>query len=110
MSVVAGTWRRPDEEETVESSDEECSSSWKNGSTSCGFSGGWTGSTGSMMGEGGEMGDGGSGGRRGSEISDTVSGHMSSSLQVSLSGLIGTVSNCCSMVGETGVATSIIGE
>ena len=112
ISVVAGSWAWPDDEETVEPSDEECSSSWKNASTFRGFSSGWTGSTGSMMGmgEGEGSGDGGSGKKTGSEISETGSGHMFSSLWFSFSGLIGTRSNCCAMAGDTGVATSIIGE
>ena len=108
MSVVAGGWARPDEEETVESSDEECSSSWKNVSTCCGFSGGWIGS--SMMGEEGKRGDGGSGMKSGSGSSEIVSGRMPSSLPVSLNGLIGTESKSCTMAGEMGVATSMIGE
>jgi len=110
ISVFAGGWMWADDEETVESSNEAISSSRKNGLTSCVFTVGWTGSTGSMMGEGEGSGDGGSGTSSGSGSSETVSGHLSSSLLVSFNGLIGTESNGCTTAGETGVATSMIGE
>ena len=110
ISVVAECWRCPDDEETVEPSDGDCSSSWKNGSTSCGFSGSCAGSTGSMREEDECCGDGGSGSESGSASPDPVSGRMSSSLCLSSNGLIGTGSSGSTTAGETGVATSTIGE